>query len=65
VVLWSDFPQGRADGNRMTYVHGDHLVDWLREQPARLNAQQIGHLAAFLRPGQRRLSAEPAAPIAN
>jgi hypothetical protein len=60
-VLWTDFPQQRAEGDRMTYLHGDQLIAWLREQPARLNARQIDQLAGLPRPGQRRRteSSEP------
>jgi hypothetical protein len=58
VVLWTDFPQQLVEGDRMTYVHGDHLVEWLLEQPARLNAKQIDTVSALLRPGQRRRTSE-------
>lgn len=54
VVIWADFPQQCADGDRMTYLHGDRLVPWLRGQRARLNANQIQQVANALRSGQRR-----------
>ena len=54
VVLWSNFEQKRAAGYKMTYIHGDALVEWLLEQPARLNAKQIAEIVELLRPGQRR-----------
>lgn len=50
VVLWTDFPQGHADGHKMTYLHGDRLTEWLLDQPARLNANQIAEIAEVLRP---------------
>jgi hypothetical protein len=56
VVLWADFPQQIGHGRSMSYVHGDHLVDWLQSQPARLNANQIEQIASALKPGQRRRS---------
>ena len=59
VVLWADFPQQVVAGRSMSYVHGDHLVDWLLAQPARLNANQIDQIAAALRPGQRRRTNSP------
>lgn len=54
VVLWTDFEQQRATGSNIAFVHGDHLVSWLEELPARLNAKQVSDLAALLQPGQRR-----------
>lgn len=54
VVVWADFPQQVAAGRNMVFVHGDHLVDWLGRQPARLNAGQIAEVSAALRPGRRR-----------
>lgn len=54
VVVWADFPQRAVAGNKMTYVHGEHLVEWLREQPVRLNGSQISTVARVLQLGQRR-----------
>lgn len=54
VAIWGDFPQGQAEGDRVTFVAGDQLVEWLRGQRARLSAQQIDQIAELLRPGQRR-----------
>lgn len=58
VVLWMEFPQKVAEGNRMAYLHGDHLVEWLLARPAKLNAVQIDQIAAALQPGQRRRSTQ-------
>lgn len=33
VVIWSPFEQGVVEGDRITYVHGDRLIDWLRSRP--------------------------------
>lgn len=54
VAIWGDFPQGQSEGDRVTCVAGHQLVQWLRGQPARLNAQQIDQIAELLQPGQRR-----------
>jgi hypothetical protein len=35
VVLWGAFEQGIVEGDRVTFVHGDRLVEWLRSRPAR------------------------------
>jgi hypothetical protein len=37
VVVWGDFPQRRYEENRVIYMHGDELVEWLIGQPRRLN----------------------------
>jgi hypothetical protein len=54
VVLWAEFPAKVVAADRMSYVHGGHLVEWLEAQPARLNSNQIAQIAAALAPGQRR-----------
>jgi hypothetical protein len=54
VVIWAEFPQRAAAGHNMHFVHGDHLIEWLDAQPARLSAAQINEIAAALQPGQRR-----------
>jgi hypothetical protein len=56
IVLWADFADQAVTGNRMSYVHGAHLLEWLGAQPARLNAKQVAEIAAALEPGQRRRS---------
>lgn len=64
VVVWAEFPQQAADGSNMTYVHGDHLADWLLSRPARLNAKQVDELAAALQPRHRKSSdAESIVPV--
>jgi hypothetical protein len=35
VVVWGDFEAGFVDADGVVYVHGDHLVDWLRSIPPR------------------------------
>lgn len=53
VVLWADFPQRHYDGHKVTFVHGDDLVAWLRGQPERLKSDQIERLRAALEPRHR------------
>ena len=65
VVVWAEFPQRAVAANKMSYVHGDHLVDWLSHQPARLSAAQVAQIAAALQPGQRRRSADSPAFIST
>jgi len=33
VVIWGDFPQGQAHGDKVTYVAGNRLTAWLEEGP--------------------------------
>lgn len=54
VVFWSEFPQQSVVGDRVTYVHGDALVSWLRSQPKKLTPERIADVAGALRSGQRR-----------
>lgn len=49
IVLWSPFEQRVAEGNRVVFVHGDELIEWLRKQPARLRPEQVAAIAAVLR----------------
>lgn len=45
MVIWADFPQRVAE-DRCTYVHGDHLVSWLRSQPHTLAPSRVQQVAA-------------------
>ena len=54
IVVWVNFPQQSDAGDRMTYVHGDHLVDWLLHRPARLNAVEIDQIADLLQAERHR-----------
>lgn len=53
VVLWADFPQRQHNGDKVTFVHGDDLVTWLRSQPERLKPDQVERLRAALEPRHR------------
>jgi hypothetical protein len=46
VVFWSEFPQGVVEANRLTYVHGSQLRDWLAARPARLEPAVLNKIAA-------------------
>ena len=37
LVFWGDFPAQTVETPRLTFVHGDHLVDWLTSRPAKLS----------------------------
>jgi hypothetical protein len=41
-------------GNRMHFVRGDALVDWLKMQPGRLSVAQVADIARSLTPARRR-----------
>lgn len=54
VVFWGDFPQGMVEQEKVTYLSGDRLVEWLRSRPARLNGVEIDEFVAVvstMRPG--------------
>jgi hypothetical protein len=54
VVFWGDFPQGMVEQDKVTYLAGEKLAEWLRAQPARLNGIEIDKIAsviATMRPG--------------
>ncbi|MHB1809943.1 MAG: hypothetical protein ACYCU0_11720 [Solirubrobacteraceae bacterium] len=38
VVLWCDFPQAVAESDRIAFVRGRDLLDWIAHRPARLDA---------------------------
>lgn len=49
VVFWSPFEARLIDGDKITFVHGDELLEWLRSRPRKLSdatieaiAEQIG-----------------------
>ncbi len=54
VVIWGRFEQGFVDGDRVTYVSGERLADWLRGQPPRLSESRAKHLLDGVRGLQRR-----------
>ena len=44
VVVWGDFAQGVA-GNKCTFVQGDALAQWLRDQPAQIAPGRVEQIA--------------------
>jgi hypothetical protein len=48
VVVWSRFEQGQAEGDRVMFIHGSQLTEWLAGLPVRLDAAQIEALHAAL-----------------
>ena len=60
VVVWGHFPDQRVDGDRVTFLHGDVLSDWLREHPGRLSAAARQKVATALQ--RPSASSQPAKP---
>lgn len=56
IVFWGEFEQGVVEGDRVTFVHGDQLADWLSRQSAvrTFDAEKAG---AILLSGGRSLQA--------
>jgi hypothetical protein len=61
VVVWDDFPQREHEDNRVTYVAGETLVDWLCERPTTLDAAQRDRYTDAVRDVRAQLAAPPAA----
>jgi hypothetical protein len=57
VVVWDEFPQGRYEENRVTYLAGGELVGWLSEQPIKLTSAQRDRCADAVRQLRERLAA--------
>jgi hypothetical protein len=49
VVIWGDFDQQIVDGERVTFVSGRQLNDWLCDQPTRLSEDRARVLANAVR----------------
>jgi len=45
VVFWSSFPSGVVEADRLTYIHGSKLRDWLAARPARLEPADLVKIA--------------------
>jgi hypothetical protein len=48
LVFWGDFPARIVDGPRVTFVHGDELVEWLKARPKKLSRGRQALIAAVL-----------------
>ena len=53
IVWWGEFPAGVARVNDVDIVHGDRLVEWLGQLPARGLKDQAAVVDA-LKPGRRK-----------
>lgn len=49
VVFWNKFDAGRVVGDKIIFVHGEHLIDWLREQKPTMTPERVAHVAACIR----------------
>jgi Nuclease-related domain len=49
VVIWGEFPQGRYEHDRVTYVAGDSLREWLESLPVRLDAREVSLISLGLK----------------
>ena len=58
VAVWGEFEQTTVDGDRVTFLHGPLLADWLAGQPTRLTQERTDELAVAV----TALSRSPAAP---
>jgi len=41
VVFWCDFPQGIVEHDRVVWLHGDRLIDWLAAREQRLSSERV------------------------
>lgn len=48
VVVWANFPQRVVEGDRVSFVHGDELADWLTSRPASPRAAQIARVGEII-----------------
>jgi hypothetical protein len=46
VAVWGEFDQTQVDGDRVTYLKGSLLADWLAGQPTKLGSDRANELAA-------------------
>lgn len=57
VVFWNKFEAGRIDGENIVFIHGDRLVDWLRQQESKPTQETVAAVAACIkdvRPSEHR-----------
>jgi hypothetical protein len=48
MVLWAEFPQRIAE-DHCVYVHGEHLVGWLRSRPQTIAPNRVRQVADAVR----------------
>ena len=49
VVLWCEFPQAIAESDRIAFVRGRDLIDWISHRPQRLDASGRAEVAVAVR----------------
>ena len=49
VVIWAPFDQHLVESDRVVYVHGEHLVDWLRSRGHRLPSDRVNMIRQKVR----------------
>jgi hypothetical protein len=67
VVFWGEFPQGIVEADRITYVHGSRLLDWLGSRPSPRWPVPVDQVAAAVlemkREGEERATAARTLPL--
>jgi Nuclease-related domain len=58
-VVWGDFPQQRHTEDRVVYLSGEHLTEWLESLDERLNAPQRAAIVEALK--ETRIEIKPGA----
>ena len=48
VVFWSEFPQGVVEGDKIVYLHGSKLRDWIMSKAHKLDPADIATVAGAL-----------------
>lgn len=48
IVVWGEFPQRLAEG-KVVIIHGDELVEWLRQRPPVIAPENVDRIAAAVR----------------
>jgi hypothetical protein len=57
VVFWNKFDAKSVVSEKVAYVHGDYLVEWLKEQRSKMSADRVASVASCItdiRPPQHR-----------
>jgi len=49
VVFWNRFEAGVDKGGNVVFVHGEQLVEWLREQKPMMSPERVAHVAACIK----------------
>lgn len=46
--FWNEFPERSVEGDRVQFIHGSRLADWIRSHPSRLKPDQYRAVVRFL-----------------